>query len=122
MDMHKANRDREAKFNAEATAAGNECLTSREAARLFGVGDDTIRQAKMQRKIRPVFVLAVARDAPLYRLSDLEAYFADRSMPDPEILATMRENGIGCWMTSDSPGAWLLLTEKPGLRQWEDAA
>ena len=102
------------------TANRFELLTPREGARLFGVRDATVRTAASEGKIHPVFKLAAVRDLPLYKLSDLEAYFAGRSKADPALLATMRENGITCYLKG--AGGWLLLCERPGLGTWGEAA
>ena len=103
------------------TAAGRELLTPRQAARLFGVTDAAVRTAASVGKVYPKFVHDI-RNTPLYALTDLRAYFADRAEPDPELLTTMRENGVGCFMSFGSPGGWLLLSERPGLREWKDEA
>ena len=54
---------------------------------------------------------------PLYRLSDLQEYFAGRAEADPALLDAMRENGVTCFWPVISPGGWLLLCERPGLRR-----
>ena len=48
---------------------------------------------------------------PLYKLSDMETYFSGRSVPDPALLAKMRENGVTCHVKG--AGGWLLLCERP---------
>lgn len=105
------NKRIEAEFAAECTKAGRECLTPREAAKLFGVSDSTIRQAARAEKIRPVFVLHLGKPMPMYRLSDLVEYFDGRYAPDEALLAKMRANGVGCFMQAVSPGGWLFLNE-----------
>ena len=112
-DYYRAERDRVAAFNAECSAAGRECLTPREAARLFGVGESTIREAARQGRIEPVFTLRLAKDTPMYKLSDLADYFAGRNVVDPELLAQMRENG--CGMGTSFGGGWLILTLEPAV-------
>ena len=108
-------------YKVECTEAGRECLTPREAARLFGVDASTIRVASHAGKVRPVFDLTYGRALPFYRLGDLVEYFADRATADLGLLATMRANGHTCYMQSVSPGGWLLLCERPGLRApWDD--
>ena len=64
--------------------------------------------------MRPAFALAAVRDLPLYKLRDLQAYFAPRSEADPALLETMRANGVTCYV--EGAGGWLLLCEAPGLR------
>lgn len=117
--MRNENLVREAEYNRACTARGCELLTPRAAARLFGVRDATVRTAASQGAIHPVFKLTAVRDLPLYKLSDLSAYFAGRSEADPALLATMRANGIGCFV--EGAGSWLLLCEQPGLRSWDEA-
>ena len=106
----------------ECTEAGRECLTPREASKLFGVDTSTIRSAAVEGRVRPVFELTIGRGVPLYRLSDLQTYFAGRSEADPALLATMRKNGVTCYWSVISPGGWLLLSERPGMRTWDEAA
>ena len=59
-DYEAVNRAREQEFKAECTAAGRECLTPREAAKLFGVGESTIREAARRGVIAPFFKLTLA--------------------------------------------------------------
>ena len=120
--MRNENLVREAEYARACTAAGRECLTPREAARLFGVQAATVRTAASQGKVQPVFELSIGRGVPLYRLADLAAYFGDRSKPDPALLEAMRTNGVTCFWSVISPGGWLLLCEKPGMRTWGEAA
>ena len=108
----------EREYARKLSAAGLELLTPRDAARLFGVKDATVRTAASQGKIQPVFRLATVRDLPLYKLSDLERYFTGRSVADPVLLAQMRQNGISCYV--EGAGGWLLLSEQPGLRSWNE--
>ena len=118
---YQDNLELERAYRAECVEAGRECLTARDATRLFGVGEAAIHVAKHDGRLRPVFVLAF-RDLPVFRLADLVEYFAGRTEPDPELLTRMRSHGPTCFMQTGSPGGWVLLTEKPGLRVWEDAA
>ena len=118
--MRNENLVREAEYARACTAAGRELLTPREAARLFGVHDATIRTAASQGKVRPAFALAAVRDLPLYKLRDLQAYFSPRSEADPALLEMMRANGVTCYV--EGAGGWLLLCEAPGLRTWDEAA
>ena len=118
--MTRPHWDVEWEYARKCTEAGLELLTPREAARLFGVHDATVRTAASQGKIRPVFRLAAVRDLPLYKLSDLETYFSGRSVADPALLAKMRDNGVTCYVKG--AGGWLLLCERPGLRSWDEAA
>ena len=98
----------------------NECelVSPREAAKLFGVAESTIRKAAHDRKIHATFTLTAARDLPLYRFRNLVDYFGDRSPADPTMLEKMRKSGMTCFI--EGAGGWLLLTEHPTLR-WEDA-
>ena len=111
-DYLAEHRARVAEFNAECTAAGRECLTPREAARLFGVGESTIREAARQGRIEPAIVLRLAKDTPMYRLSDLGDYFAGRNDADPAMLARMRKHGCGM---ATPTGNWLILTLDPAV-------
>ena len=113
------NRERERAYRAECVEAGRECATTKDAARLFRVGENTIRVAKHNGRLRPAFVLAF-RNLPVFRLADLRSYFAGRSEPDPVLLATMRNHGPTCHV-QDGGGGWVLLTERPGLTRWKDA-
>lgn len=111
-------------YRAQCIALGNECLTARDATRLFGVGETAIREAKRDGRLRPVFTLAI-RNLPIFSLADLRSYFAGRAEPDPELLTRMRSHGPTCYVSnSDGFGGagWVLLTERPGLRMWEEAA
>lgn len=112
---YQDNLERERVYRAECVEAGRECLTARDAARLFGVGENTIRVAKHGGRLLPVFVLAF-RNLPIFSLVDMRAYFAGRAEPDPELLARMRVHGPTCYVKGD--GAWVLLTERPALRSW----
>ena len=114
-------QDIEQEYARKCTEAGRECLTPREAAKLFRVDPSTVRTAAKDGRVRPVFELTIGRGVPLYRLSDLETYFSGRSVADPELLARMRENGVTCFWSVISPGGWLLLCERPGLRSWDEA-
>ena len=121
---YQDNLERERAYRAECIAGGRECLTARDAARLFGVGENAIRVAKHDGRLRPVFVLAI-RELPIFSLADLRAYFEGRAEPDVEQLAAMREHGPTCCvMNGDGFGGvgWILLTERPALRSWEEAA
>ena len=109
------NNEVELRYARECTEAGRELLTPREAARLFGVQDATVRVAASEGKVKPKFVLNI-RNLPLYQFSDLREYFDGRSEPDPELLATMRRNGLTCHV--HGAGGWLLLSERPGMRSW----
>ena len=101
----EAARTRE--FNAACTADGREVLTPREAAKLFACGESTIREAARKKRIEPAFVLRLTKDTPVYRLSDLQTYFADRHQVDPDTLSLMRENGCGLGTRF---GNWLILS------------
>ena len=118
--------ERERAYARECTEAGRECLPPREAARLFGVDSSTIRAAKSAGHVAPVFELTAGGGpaVPFYRLGDLVEHFTrtGRAKADPALLAKMRENGHTCFMQSVAPGGWLLLSERPGLRAWEEAA
>lgn len=119
MSQYTSNWAREHAFKAECVEAGRECLSAREAALLFGVEPATLRMAKKAGNIRPVFVMTFGRgDIPFYRLSDLINHF--HRTGSPELLDKMRRNGNTCWMQSVSPGGWLLLSDRPGLRPWDD--
>ena len=122
MNTYQAHREEERAYGLKCTEAGRECLTPREAGKLFGVDPSTIRTAAKEGRVRPVFELSIGRGVPLYRLSDLQAYFAGRSEADPELLDAMRANGVTCFWSEISPGGWLLLCEKPGMRSWDEAA
>ena len=111
--------ERERAYRAECVEAGRECLTAKDAARLFSVGETAIRVAKHDGRLRPAFVLAV-HNLPIFRLADMREYFAGRSEPDPALLDTMRSHGPTCFMPAGG-GGWLLLTERPGLRTWDEA-
>ena len=115
--VYQEHRKLEKRYRAECIAAGRECLTARDAARLFGVNEVALRVAKHDKRLVPVFALAY-RDLPLFRLADLRAYLSLE--PDPELLATMRSHGLTCSVRES--GGWLLLSERPGLRAWEDVA
>ena len=67
-------------------------------------------------RLRPVFVLAF-RNLPIFRLADLRDYLSRE--PDPKLIDTMRSHGPTCFV-KDGGGGWLLLTERPGLRRWEE--
>ena len=116
---YQDNLERERAYARECIEAGRECLTARAAARLFGVHEGAIRVAKHDGRLRPAFVLAV-RDLPIFRLADLRDYFAGRAAPDPALLDTMRSHGPTCFIGSGG-GGWVLLTERPGLRTWDEA-
>ena len=123
MSTYQSNRERERAYAAECAAAGRECLTPREAAKLFGVDPATIHMAKRAGHVAPVFELTYGRAIPFYRLSDLIEHFhrTSRAKPDPELLATMRRNGETCYLQVVSPGGWLLLCERPGVRApWDE--
>ena len=113
--------ERERAYRAECVEEGRECATARDAARLFGVGENTIRVAKHGGRLRPAFVLAV-HNLPVFRLADLRVYFAGRSEPDPVLLETMRSHGPTCYMLGGGGGGWVLLTARPALRTWDEAA
>ena len=117
---YQDNLERERAYRAECVEAGRECLTTTAAARLFGVGENTIRVAKHDGRLRPAFVLAF-HDLPIFHLADLRDYFAGRAEPDPAMLAKMRSHGPTCCMPAGG-GGWLLLTERAGLRAWDEAA
>jgi hypothetical protein len=117
---YEDNLERERAYRAECIEGGRECLATRDASRLFGVDEGAISVAKHDGRLRPVFVLAF-RNLPIFRLADLRDYFAGRAEPDPTLLATMRSHGPTCFVQA-AGGGWLLLTERPGLRTWEEAA
>ena len=121
MDTYQTHGKVERAYAVECTKAARECITPREAAKLFGVDPSTIRTAAKEGRVRPVFELTIGRGVPLYRLSDLQEYFAGRAEADPALLDAMRENGVTCFWPVISPGGWLLLCERPGLRTWEEA-
>ena len=106
---YEINLEREKTYKDECIAGGRECLTPREAARLFDVSASTVRQAAREGKIRPVFTFTVGKGVPMYRLQDLVDYMADRAAPDPVVLADQREKGVTCFMPFGSPGGWLLI-------------
>ena len=114
---YQDNLERERAYRAECVEAGRECLTTTAAARLFGVGENTIRVAKHDGRLRPAFVLAF-HNLPIFRLADLRDYFSME--PDPKLLNTMRSHGPTCFMPAGG-GGWVLLTERPGLRTWNEA-
>ena len=107
----------ERRYRAECIEGGRECLTARDAARLFGVNEVALRVAKHDKRLVPVFALAY-RDLPLFQLKDVQAYLSLE--PDPKLLATMRSHGLTC--SVHGAGGWLLLSARPGLRAWEDVA
>ena len=115
--------ERQRAFRAKCIEDGQECLPPREAAKLFGVDPSTIRSAKAAGHIGPVFALVAGGgpDVPFYRLADVIAHFdrTGKAKADPALLATMRENGTTFWGPG---GGWLLLSERPGLRTWDEAA
>ena len=77
--------------------------------------------AKSAGHVQPVFELTFGREVPFYKLAVLIEHF-DRTgsaKADPVLLATMRENGTTFGRAS---GDWLLLSERPGLRTWDDEA
>ena len=107
MNYAETEAERTQKFNAACTADGREVLTSREAAKLFACGESTIREAARRNRIEPAFVLRLTKDTPVYLLSDLQTYFANRHQVDPDTLSLMRENGCGLWTRH---GNWLILS------------
>lgn len=117
MTAYHPEEERVRAFRAECIEAGRECLPPREAARLFSVDPSTIRSAKSAGHVAPVFELVAGGGpaVPHYKLSDLIAHFkrTGSTKADPELLATMRENGTTFWA---SPGGWLLLSEKGVVR------
>lgn len=124
--MRTAYEDKEAReraYRAECIKRGSELLTARDAAVLFGVNESAIHVAKNEGRLRPFFVLA-HRDTPLYWLVTLREYFAGRAEPHAELLEKMRSHGLTCWVSNSdgiSGGGWVLLSEKPGLRSWNEA-
>ena len=115
-------QEEERKFRAECIVAGRELLTARDAAALFGVNEKAIRVAKHDGRLTPFFVLA-NHDTPVYWLVSLREYFAGRAEPDPELLEKMRSHGPTCWVSNsggNGGAGWVLLTEKPGLRSWNE--
>ena len=115
--VYQEHRKLEKRFKSECIEAGRECLTARDAARLFGMNEVALRVAKHDKRLVPVFALAY-RDLPLFRLADVRAYLSRE--PDEKLLATMRSHGLTC--SVHGAGGWLLLSERPGLRKWEDVA
>ena len=112
--------ERERAYARECTEEGRECLTPREAARLFSVDPSTIRSAKAAGHVAPVFELVAGGGpaVPHYKLSDLIAHFerTGSAKADPALLATMRANGSTIWMSVVAPGGWLMLSEKGAVR------
>ena len=104
-------------YRRSCVEAGNECLTARGGAALFGVSESRIHEAKRDGRLHSIFVLHL-RDTPVYTLAALREYFAGRAEPDPALLHKMRGHGPTCHV--EGAGGWVLLTEKPGLRMWNE--
>ena len=104
-------------YRRSCVEAGNECATARGAAALFGVSEGSIHEAKRDGRLHPVFVLHL-RDTPVYTLAALREYFAGRAAPDQRLLDKMRGHGPTCFV--EGAGGWVLLTERPGLRTWDE--
>ena len=109
------------RFTRDCIKNDREVLSPREAGRLFNVDPSTVRSAVKDGHIRPVIELTVGRNVPLYRLRDLAAHFSARTV-DPELLSTMRKHGTTMFLAFGSPGGWLILSERPGLGTWGEAA